>query len=541
MDQISYDPRHPWFPLPAAADLRFAVEIFTDENVYGLAPAACTWRDGRLTCTRLAGGGQQFFRDGQIDLTVREKAGHWTFQTHASLDGRIKCLKLILRGLPAPALEGGLFTANCATDEAYRVTPTTPFLSRYPHGVECFTPWLGIGGEACGVSLSVRDTALRAVRFGAWCPPYLPEETLVEITCEEDARLWSGEMTAPEIVLQLTSSAMERDAAFADHLRHIEALYRIPRWEDRTDIHPWARRLRLVLNLHGQHWTGHVFNTFDRMGDAIEHVANLMPGDQILAYLAGWEGRYYWQYPHYRPGPDLGGDAGFSRLLHRVRRAGAHVMPMFGANGVNAQIYPDWTQSHFRDRTNRRDVMINMPDWDGDRAGDDDQLFMNPGEPRWRQFLSEQISRMVEAWDLDTVYLDTTAAWFNDPRHNVFDGYLALRDGLRSRHPGLMLVGEGFFDAMWAVFPINQTWMGIGKNFRYPEIVTRYGRAVPYLAHGTPGLGSTGVHEWGWRPGPQPTPAPGHLPCLGFVGDTLENHPAEIEAACRMASTTTPH
>jgi len=62
----------------------------------------------------------------------------------------------------------------------------------------------------------------------------------------------------------------------------------------------------------------------------------------------------------------------------------------------------------------------------------------------------EQVDALVRAYDLDSVYLDTTAFWFNDPRHNIYEGYRALLAELRARHPGLMIAGEDWWDAYMA-------------------------------------------------------------------------------------------
>src|SRR5206468_4295141 len=159
----------------------------------------------------------------------------------------------------------------------------------------------------------------------------------------------------------------------------------------------WADELDLVLTLHGQHWTGFVFNTFDQMATILEEVAGEVPGERILAYLPGWEGRYYWQYPVYAPGEDLGGAAGFDRLV------------------------------------------------------------------------------------------DTSACWFDDPHHDLYEGYRTLIAVLRQRHPALLVCGEGWYDALLALFPMNQTWIESSEQPRFDELPMRYARLLGHLQEGAPG------------------------------------------------------
>jgi len=98
------------------------------------------------------------------------------------------------------------------------------------------------------------------------------------------------------------------------------------------------------------------------MAEALRFVARHIPGERVLAYVPGWEGRYYYAYPQYQPGPDMGGPEAFGRLRATARELGVHVMPMFGANGVNVQHYPDWERDVFRKSTNRYVDLINCPD-----------------------------------------------------------------------------------------------------------------------------------------------------------------------------------
>jgi hypothetical protein len=284
------------------------------------------------------------------------------------------------------------------------------------------------------------------------------------------------------------------------------------------------------------HWTGYAFNTFDQMGDALRFVADHVDGRSVLAYLPGWEGRYYHAYPHYAPAEALGGRAGFDRLLAIAHERGIRVMPMFGVHGVNAAGYPAWEDSTFRTRTNRMPALVNKPDWDGDRSGEDDQVFCNPGHPGFRAHLLHEIDRVASEHALDGVFLDTSACWINDPRHNLVEGYRTLVGDLRARHPDLLVAGEGWFDALLAIFPVNQTWHDPTNRFRCPDVMSRFARALPHLSSAAPGSGSTGVHEAGWGSPPDlaAPPAPGTLRNLSFVDDTLRDHAEDVAAILRQ-------
>lgn len=541
VNDLSFDPRDPTFEAPGMPGVRWAIQIFTVNNLYALDPqrVTLTAHDAgvSLVCDGLAWAGQQRTAAGRVEVRVGRDSDALTWRVSAWHDEPIKNVKLLLYGLPEAALATGWWMPTTAEGAFEHPSPELPLRWRYPFP-EWHTAWACAGDASDAVTVSVRDPEVRPKCLYVHLPPYTDERAVVEIVCEEDARRWGDHFASPEIRLRHCTSQTEINADFESHLGFIEDAFALRPWDERGDVPAWMRDIRLVLNLHGQHWTGFVFNTFDRMAETLRVVADDIPGDQVLAYVPGWEGRYYYEYPFYQPGDDLGGEAGFRRLLATARELGIRVMPMFGANGANAQRYPDWERAAFRNRTDRIVRLINCPDWDTDRAGEDDQLFLNPGEPGFRAHLAGQVSDAVARYDLDGVFLDTSACWFNDPRYNVVDGYRALLAGLRDRHPGVLFAGEGWWDALLGIFPVNQSWLGVDRVYRRGDLLTRYARAIGHLADGTPGPGSTGVHEAGYHRGPRPTPTFGHIPTLGFVDDTLERYAAEVAAVCRAAAGT---
>jgi hypothetical protein len=542
VNDLSFDPRDPLYEAPGLSGVRWGLQIFTTRNLYGLDPQRVSLtHEGegvRLVSEGLSWAGQQQRARGRVEARAVWQDGALTWRVEARHDEPIKAIKLLLWGLPDAALGQGWWHPTLPDGEVVRPTGEQPLLWRYPWP-EWLTSWACAGDDG-GVCVSIRDSEVRAKRLYVYMPPYAGGKQVVELVCEEDARRWGGHFETPEMRLRACGSAGEVRHDFEEHLAFVEQVFGVPVWEKRQDVPVWFRDVRLVLNLHGQHWTGYVFNTFDRMAEALRFMTRHIDGKHLLAYLPGWEGRYYFAYPFYRPGEALGGDAGFRRLLATARELGVRVMPMFGMHGANAQLYPEWEQVAFRNRTDRYVELINRPDWDSDRSGEDDQVFLNTGEPVFRHHLLTQVSSAVAHYDLDGVFLDTSACWFNDPWHNLYDGYRALVAELRARHPNILIAGEGWYDALLALFPANQSWLGVDLRYRYPEVLTRYARALGHLMDGTPGTGSTGVHEGGFRVPKTIEPQPGHIPALGIADGTLEKYGEEVVRVCRKAMQRTP-
>lgn len=526
LNNLSFDPRHAWYPVPDGSGAEWTVEVFTVDDVRLLDPERTTLTDGTLHADGLRWPGGQRTRPGTVHVELRTDEDAVSWRVTVEADQPVKAVKLAFRGLPVGTDEGW-WAATTPRDKSLTPTPDTPVGLRYPWP-EWQTPWV-CGGSR--MTLSVRDELVRAKRFYAFWPPWSPTP-VTEVVCDQLATRRGPRFEVPEIRLRRCADDADVRADLEAHLRHVERAFGLVPWEQRDDVPAWMHDLRLVVTLHGQHWTGFVFNTFDQMTRILERVTEHVPGHQILAYLPGWEGRYYWQYPYYQPGADLGGADGFERLVRRANQLGVHLMPMFGANGANLRRAPEWESAMFRSPADRYAVHVNHPDWDGDRLGEDDQVFLNPGEPTYRAFLRDQIRELVNRYDVAGVFLDTSACWFDDPRHELYDGYRQLVAELRTARPDLLVCGEGWYDALLGLLPVNQTWLDVSRPARFIELPYRYSRLLGHLNSGCPGQGSTGVHEGGFRTVAKPLRIPGFVPSLGFVADTLEHYADDVAAFC---------
>jgi hypothetical protein len=512
---LSFDPRDPRFPVPGS-EVSWAVQVFTSVNGYGLDRSAARRGDGgvRARCAQL---GQQRPGPGEVDVSVDRDGGATVWSVRVEHEEPVKAVKLLLFGLPAD----GWWAPNTG-----RELLGGRFQITYPGPWWC-TPWVA-SGRTC---LSVRDPLVRQKVLHVNQPPYA-SGPIVELVHRPSAGDRTTSCEVPPVRLRTGDPQSDLD----EHLAFAESAHGLVPWERRSDVPDWLRETALVVTLHGQHWTGHVFNTFARMAEALRFVAQHIEPRRVLVQLPGWEGRFYRDYPRYAPGADLGGPSGFRALAEEAHSLGFKLMPVFGGNGANTARYPRWREAALRNDTDRYIELINRPDWDGDRVGEGDQVFCNPGEPGFRALLRESVSKVVREHAVDAALLDTAGYWTDDPRHPVLDGYRQLASDLRRRHPGLLLASEGWWDALSAVFPLSQHWLGADRDLRAPRALTRYARTTGHLAEGAPGPGSTGVHELGFLPRPPDVAIEGHIPVVGFVEDTLTEHADEVAAVCRWAA-----
>ena len=520
MQQLSYDPRDPWFEIDG---WRLAVQIISFENVYGLDPdATAVTRDAGRTvidCGRLVWAGGQERCDGSARIEATPTADGLEVVVSARHAPPLRCVKLLVHGLPSGDVIGAFWGRSPLRPGGTILTYPTPL----------HTPLVFLAPQD-GPHLYFQslDGRVRAKRFAFY---QHDGDLIAELIFEELATEISGSITAPPWRIGSTS---QPEAVAEQHLQHIERAYGLQPWESRADVPAWAQEIALVVALHGMHWSGRVFNRYDQMLAALRWIADRIEGRCVLAFLPGWEGRYYWQYGDYRPEPRLGGEEGFARLAAGARELGVKLMPMFGANCVNADLpgFEEWGPPAIMRSASGLEFQGNRPDWDTSRAHDPGwQAWLNPGAPSWRERLVAQVSRLVERYELPAVFFDTQHVWTNDPHYPVYDGLVALRDELKARFPQLLIAGEGWYDALGAVTPVSQ----VGGPQQWPEIFSNYCRTFLHLSAGDPGRGSTGVHELGRREFQLAPDAQCWWPTLTVVDGTIERAPERAEEVIDQA------
>lgn len=506
-------------------------QIITLENIYGLSAEDTTLDDSddnlwRLHCTQLTWGGGQQRAPGSVTVKITiENTSRLKIDISATAAQKITAVKILVRNLPQIAVLDML--------DNPRPVPPEGFLEKYPNPLR-LPLWMANLPDGSNLAFRCEDSQMRAKRFAAFRERMgnLKDRHTIECIHEEDARLFDHHISVPTWVFERNVSP---DAFRDDQLAFNESEIGLKRWEERTDVPEWVRDLRLVLTLHGMHWSGFIFNDYARMLETIRYVAERIDGKHVLAYLPGWEGRYYWQYGNFRPEPLLGGEDGFARLCDEARELGVHIMPMFGGNCANSWMpnFHTFGPSSYMKTATRNVFHGNQPDWNTSRTQDTGwQAWLNPGAPAWQNELTRQITSLIDRYGFDAVFLDTVEVWVNDPDFNMLEGYHQLTNRLRAGRPDLLLTGEDWFDGLLTLFPIFQQTV---KWSQVPDWVGRYGRLMGHICDGEASRGSTGVFESGYAAYERLPDKPYYLPTLAFVDGTLENARDEIEAVIALA------
>lgn len=328
MQQFSFDFHDPVFGVDG---WRLSCQVISFENTYGL-PSSDMRRDGlvaSIAADHLTWAGGQRTAPGAARVDARRTDDGIEVTVAASMPQCIRCTKLIVSGLPDGELLGHRWSRQPVTPAGTTV--------HYPSTTHTALVFLDLGGGE-HLYFESLDDRVRAKRFAVM---ERDGGITIELIHEDAAYEMTGETRTPPWRIGRTR---DPEAIVRRHDAHVADAFGIEPWLSRRDVPAWARDVSLVVALHGMHWSGYAFNTYDDMAAALDFVAARIEGHRVLAFLPGWEGRYYWQYGDYRPEPMLGGDAGFGRLAATASRHGMHLMPMFGANCVNTGIagYGDW-------------------------------------------------------------------------------------------------------------------------------------------------------------------------------------------------------
>ena len=505
------------FPEPSVTigTLLFGFRIQTFENVYAIDAdltkvirAEGTVRlvcDGLLSC-----GGQMKARGRLVAEFTGAATGMLEWRVRAEAGSAIKSITTVVRGLPRGTLSiscGDFF--DPADDEKIFEYPqlfggmSTPFAMLKAADGRLF-------------ELAARQSAVRPARF--FFQPG-PDGYRVELIHEQEG--WSPSSTIETCLWRVAPAKSYSDAAAA-HFAHVEKAYGVPRWETRSDVTDWMRDIRLVLSIHGAHWTGYIYNDYARMLEILRWAASKIDPRHVLVFLPAWDGRYYWNYPQYLPDPRMGGAEGFQRLVTSAHGLGFHIAPMFGANSANKLwkgfgSVADATTEHIDGDA----FDLNWVDWDNDRRNEGWMPFMNLGVASWRRWLGNRIGAVIEQFGVDAYFLDIAGAWESNRKGDMYVGTLDLIADIRARHPGVPAIGEMLYDAQMACIPLSQ----VTRYAQHPAGQDAYVRSFQHLSHPAPGRGSTGVHEAGFGTY-APAIAPGQraIPTLTVVDDTFTKH-----------------
>jgi len=533
LHHLSYEAKNAVFKFNG---LTFSVMVFTHENSYLLDENSISTSSGgdsfNAECHRLAWAGGQEKCEGKVRIRAEKTAEATQIKIYASHPSEtVRCVKLLLRGISKGAAVG-LRTAEGARKE--KEITEEGLLMRYPNGFDgLYTPLLVIKHSQNNFTyFRSLDNVVRPKTFvvlnsgDCFDIELIFEERAIDFKNSIDVPVWE------------IGKGWDYEEIMSSQAMFIEKTYGLLPWEKRPDVPQWARNISLVASVHCQHWTGYIFNDYERVLKNLIWISKRIDPERVLAYLPGWEGRYYWQYGDYRPDPRMGGEEGFKKLIDGAKNLGIHVMPMFMINGANPRTegFSEWGEPSIYTSAGGFKQIWGSCDWDTSRHYDHNcGLPLNPGAPLWQDRLVGQIISLIDRFGFDAVFLDLAAVYVNDPRYDTYKATIDIARRIRENNPDVLISGEGWYDAISLSMPLTQPALvpsgdTVWSDGPYAPLFDKYNRCFGHLGTGDPSRGSTGVFEWGYNKKTQRVPLrKGIIPTVTIVNGTIENAPEKVE------------
>jgi hypothetical protein len=473
--------------------LRFAVRLSTESNIYCPDPDGLTVDRAKpgeliLRCTSLSAAGGQIITPGTLELKITSlDDSRFAISAKGSHPEELcHTLLVLVKGIEVES-----------------------FVSEYPQakGVH---PFNGTGGfqysypsRAATMPLSFittpeeewfamsRDREIRKKGFACYYD-HLSDEAVVMLSHDEDARKWSHSMLAPDWEL---GKGHDRHQIVMERCRDLEEHFGLQPWAKRKDSE-WIDQLKVAAFFHGVHWTGHMYNTFSQMEEQLEWICETVDGEQVMAFLPAWDGRYYNTYPEHLPDERMGGAMGLNNFVATAHENGVKVVLMLGG--------PNLATFDFLEKHQMSDAALKGPDgvpqvqnwldWNADLAIETMGMIMNFGHPKYRDYMVEKTAELFDLYGVDGIFLDGTLRWENSPDYSPYEGLVQYTREIRSRYPDKLIMGEDGYDMVYGLFDMFHT---SGGPLGLENFLLRYTRQFYYLSYPAEN-GSAGIHEIGW-------------------------------------------
>jgi hypothetical protein len=498
-------------------NLQFAFRVSTLENVYGLNPVQTSVVNSSGKLQVVANGlqfaGGQKYCPGKIVAEVWKDGDNLRFKVKTHHEKTVKGITILIRGLAAPLsnLEEKIYS--------------------WPKGLAGYGstfPFQEIKTVNGGTAVIMPSTTrLRFKRWGVY--QEYSGHLVYNLSEDEEYTNRSQKMEGSEWVL-----FRDKDQKYLTSLWYemLEKERGLQLWEERTDVPKWFRKACLILNMHCEGWTGNIFNTFDRQLEILQWIGERIEGKHVLVYLPGWDGRYYWNYPIYKPSKACGGIIGLKRLVDGAHKLGMHVIPMFGLTASNYKKTQELNLQQAACRTSYNlEEICDWTEWDEDLSTEPIWQSLNIGETAFRNYLYKRICSVTNTFNTDGTMLDISGWLPKDPCNNFFKGLEILVEKLHSRYKEFLIFGENGCEIHLPLIPLFHHAYNLDKNHPF----FRYCRTAYHLATGAPGRGSTGVHELGINPYIRVSEDNPAIPTLSIVDDTLPQYSDEVETVIQVA------
>jgi hypothetical protein len=489
---IGYDFKDPYIDFQG---LKFTIRLSTDNNIYCPNPGQMNIKklsenEVVLHSNSLSSAGGQLISGGSIELKLSLTADNRiSISAKGSHPSEIsKTILVIIKGIKVESMVSEQSQAKGVQvfkdKKGIRVS--------YPSRAATM-PLVFFTTSNREWHVISKDRKIRKKGF-ACLYDHLTNEPVILLSHDADIRKISTNIKAPQWVL---GNDRPRIEVVKERCVDLEEYFSLIPFNKKHKVHKnWIDNLKVVTFLHGTHWTGYIYNTYDQMGEQLEWISQMLDGKQILVFLPAWDGRYYVNYPEHEPERRMGGSDGLKRLVKKAHRLGMKIVLMLG--GPNLSTFEflkknDMMGAGLKTPSGHEELQ-NWLDWNTDLKIETLGLIMNFGHPKYLDYMISKTSELFDIYGIDGVFLDGTLRWQNSPDYSPYEGLVKYTKEIRKKYPQKLIMGEDGYDAVYGLFDLFHT---SGGPLGLENYLLRYTRQFYYLAYPSEN-GSAGIHEIGW-------------------------------------------
>ncbi len=503
-----------------------SVEVFSFHNLYYPKDHSYQKEGNKYVSKQVIWGGSEPTKEGFVSLEVNENDGVYSFDLEAKLDEKVRETKLKFENLPL----GNLISAI----NGEHVTNERGEVLFYPEA------WRGIVTPLLVFKISENrylyfrslDYKVRQKRF--FIKKTSENTMMVELLFEESGKDMTNSVKVPTWEYGYVSN---KEDIYKKHLSFLEKIYHYERYEDRKDVPNWFRDVSLIVICHMQHWTGHIFHTYQEALNDFKELAKYIDPKRILFYIPGWEGRYYYKYGNFTADERMGGERELKKFVDGVHELGGHVLSMVSLTIANKELpdYEKWGKDSEFVICSGSSFKHGSVDWDGSRHYDHNtNAQLNPAAPGWQKKIIEEISRSTLDYGFDGIFLDISACYHNDLRYEIAKGVFDVCNALNKKFKDFLIAGECLYDGIMMAMPLYQCGHTDGlmhyHDSTYEDMFSNYAREFAHLCLGDFSRGSTGTHELGTNSTDVKAPyRRGIIPTLCLVKETIKDSLPEVK------------
>lgn len=489
---IGYDFKDPYIDFQG---LKFAIRLSTDNNIYcpnlgQMNIKKISENEVVLYSNSLSSAGGQLISGGSIELKLSLTADNRiSISAKGSHPSEIsKTILVIIKGIKVESM-----VSEQPQAKGVQVFKDKKGISvSYPSRAATM-PLVFFTTSNREWHVISKDRKIRKKGF-ACLYDHLTNEPVILLSHDADMRKISTNIKAPQWIL---GNDRPRIEVVKERCVDLEKYFSLIPFNNKHKVHKdWIDNLKVVTFLHGTHWTGYIYNTYDQMGEQLEWISQMLDGKQILVFLPAWDGRYYVNYPEHEPERRMGGSDGLKRLVKKAHRLGMKIALMLG--GPNLSTFEflkenDMLGAGLKTPSGHEELQ-NWLDWNTDLKIETMGLIMNFGHPKYLDYMISKTSELFDIYGIDGVFLDGTLRWQNSPDYSPYEGLVKYTKEIRKKYPQKLIMGEDGYDAVYGLFDLFHT---SGGPLGLENYLLRYTRQFYYLAYPAEN-GSAGIHEIGW-------------------------------------------